>query len=400
MDLESTIKEILESLVSLRKDIHQHPETGFKEHRTQGKILEYFTDQMFKVTKCAGTGLVIDLWGTMDPVGSSPKLIALRADIDALAMTEGNMDLSYRSINQGAAHMCGHDGHLTCLVGAAILFSRVRNLIPKNYGIRFLFQPAEEGPGGARPMIKEGALEGVDEIYGMHNWPGIPVGQLRTISGPCMAHVTEFEITVRGKGGHASQPQVAVDPVLVASHVVIALQSIISRNLHPKEIACVSVTCVHGGEICNVIPDVVTLKGTTRDISVEVFDLIKSRMETIVEQTCASFGAKGTLKFFGTEYPPLVNTPKETENVIRVASEVFGSENVSSEGLPMLGAEDFADFVKEKPGCYFFLGTTQEGKSNNICHSTQFDFNDNVIPVAIKIWIRLVEDRFGVKLFQ
>jgi len=296
--------------------------------------------------------------------------------------------------------MCGHDGHITCLVGASILLAKVRHLIPNNYVVRFLFQPAEEGPGGAVPMIKEGCLDGVNEVYGMHNWPTMPIGNLRTISGPCMAHVTEFEIVVHGKGGHASQPQAAIDPVLVASHLVVALQSIVSRNIHPKEITCISVTCIHGGEVCNVIPNSVTLKGTTRDLSQEVFKQMKSRMETIVEQTCKAFGAKATMNFLGTEYPPLINTPKETENVFRVAREVFGAENISSEDLPMLGAEDFASYLVEKPGCFFFLGTLQEGKRNNMCHSTQFDFNDNAIPHGVKFWIRLVEDRFGVKLFQ
>jgi len=284
-------------------------------------------------------------------------------------------------------------------VGAALLFANVKSLIPRNFLVRFLFQPAEEGPGGAVPMIQEGALEGVTEVYGMHNWPVVPLGNLRTISGPCMAHVTEFEITIEGKGSHASQPQDAIDPVLAASHVVIALQSIVSRNLHPRDFACVSVTCVHGGEVMNVIPDVVTLKGTTRDLSEDVFQVIKSRMESIVESTCVTFGAKGSISWLGTEYIPVVNHQKETEHVIRVSKKVLGEDKVSSEGLPILGAEDFSYFVKEKPGCFFFLGTKEEGKRSSMCHSTSFDFNDNAIPYAIKIWIRLVEDRFGVQLY-
>jgi len=270
----------------------------------------------------------------------------------------------------------------------------------KLYSPTSLFQPAEEGPGGAPQMIKEGALEGVNEVYGMHNWPSVPVGHLRTLSGPVMAHVTTFTIKITGKGGHASQPQLAVDPVIVAAQVVVALQTIVSRNLHPKECACISVTCIHGGEVHNVIPDVVTLQGTTRDFSASVFAVIQSRMQAIVTQVCEAFGAKGTLEFVGTTYPELVNTPKETEHVLRVGKQILGETKASSDGLPILASEDFAFFVQHTPGCYFFLGTKEEGKRDSMCHSTSFDFNDNVIPVACQFWIGLVEDRLGLKLFS
>jgi hippurate hydrolase len=245
-------------------------------------------------------------------------------------------------------------------------------------------------------MIKEGAMEGVTEVYGMHNWPGGSVGTLGTIAGPMMAHVTEFVITVSGRGGHASQPQALRDPVVAACQVVVSLQTVVSRNLHPKDFACVSVTCVHGGEAMNVTPDIVTIRGTTRDFSEDVFAIIKSRMEEIVEHTCKSFGCTSKFEWLGTEYSALHNTPAETEHVLRVARAVLGEENVSSEGLPVLAAEDFGYFTRESPGCFFMLGNG--GSGSGPIHTSDFDFNDKLIPVAIKFWTALVEDRLGVSL--
>jgi hippurate hydrolase len=293
--------------------------------------------------------------------------------------------------------MCGHDGHIAMLVGAAHILTRVEDRIPGT--ARLLLQPAEEGPGGAPAMIREGALDAVDEVYGLHNWPDAPLGTLRTISGPCMAHVTNFHLAVHGKGGHASQPQEAVDPVLVAAHLVTALQSIVSRNVHYLQRAVVSVTMIHGGEVHNVIPDAVQLTGTIRVLDDALYDLVERRIRDLAGQTAAAFGARAECAF-ERMYPVLMNHPAETAHVERVGRAVFGEGKVSSEELPMLGAEDFAYFTRERPGCYFFLGSGEPGRTNAICHATNFDFNDNLIEPGITMWVRLVEDRLGTRLFD
>ncbi len=377
-------------LVSLRHDIHRYPEPGFEEERTQARIREELEAVGLEPRDCAGTGLVVDIGS-----GTGPT-IALRADIDCLRMTEENHDLPWRSQREGLAHMCGHDGHTTAMVGVAKLLAPHADKLPGR--IRLLFQPAEEGPGGAPVMIEQGCLDGVDEVYGMHNWPAMGLGTLQTIAGPCMATVASFTITIKGKGGHASQPQDARDPVLAASQVVSALQSIVSRSVHYEERAVVSVTTFHAGEAFNVIPDTAVLTGTTRALSEEVCDLIERRMGEVVTQVAAGMGCEGALDFVRM-YPVLVNTPVETAHVERAARAVLGEGAVTSTNLPMLGAEDFAYFLQHRPGCFFFLGGGEPGRSNSMCHATDYDFNDRLLAPAIQLWVRLVEDRLGVELY-
>lgn len=234
------VHDLFSVLTSIRRDIHAHPEPGFEEKRTQGtvkRMLNLLADiPMDAMKHYAGTGVVVDIHGSGEgEAASTVRTIALRADMDALRMTEKNTNLPYRSANEGVAHLCGHDGHMASLIGAAALIKRKAHLIPKDCTIRLLFQPAEEGPGGAVPMIKEGCMQGVDEVFGYHNWPPVPLGHMWVRPGVMMGHPSEFHIKVKGKGGHGSQPQVAVDPVVVAAHVIVALQSIVSRNVHPKE---------------------------------------------------------------------------------------------------------------------------------------------------------------------
>jgi len=399
------------------RQIHANPEPGFEEKNTN-KLLRKMLVMLAGIDEgcisdCAGTGIVADIVGVGPPSSGKPKVrsIALRADMDALRMTEGNTTLPYRSKNQGVAHMCGHDGHMASLVGAASLINRRAHSLPSNCRVRLLFQPAEEGPGGAVPMIEAGCLDGVDECYGYHNWPPFKLGYLHVRSGPVMAHPTAFKIEIVGCGGHGSQPHLAVDPVLVAAHVVVALQSVVSRSVPSAEQAVVSVTMIHGGEATNVIPDKVTLQGTTRDLSPETYDLIVERIRAIVDGTCAMFGAKGTIEM-NPLYDVLVNHKEQTEVVQSLARRHFGEDRVKEDGLPILGAEDFSYYLQKVPGCFFFLGGNERAlrnwsqtgapgeRSNCMCHNTAFDFNDNVLPIAAVFWVRLVEQRLGVSLYS
>jgi amidohydrolase len=388
--LSETIARERAELVSIRRDIHAHPEPGFEEHRTQELILRELRASGLAPRSAARTGVIVDIGE-----GPGPGL-ALRADIDCLRMTEENHALPYRSTRDGLAHMCGHDGHTAVLLGAARTLAPRAAELPGR--VRLLFQPAEEGPGGAPELIACGALEGIDEVYGMHNWPAAPLGSLRTITGPCMATVATFELVVNGKGGHASQPQDSIDPVVIAAHIVTALQSIIARNVHYEERAVVSVTTIHGGEVFNVIPDKVTLQGTIRALSEEVYELIAERIEGLATSIAEAFGGRAAVAI-ERMYPVVVNSPSETEEVRAVGAALFGEDQVSSEQLPMLGAEDFSYYLLERPGCFFFLGGGEEGRSNSMCHATDFDFNDALISPGVGFWVRLVERRLGVRLF-
>lgn len=416
---------LFSTMATIRREIHANPEPGFEEVKTRALLKRMLTElagiDPGSIKEVATTGLVVDIKGQGAKVtrndttssSSSPgpiKVIALRADMDALRMTEGNTSLPYVSTNKGVAHLCGHDGHMASLLGAATLIARRAGRLPSGCVVRLLFQPAEEGPGGAVPMIQEGCLDGVDEVYGYHNWPPFKLGAMHVCPGPLMAHPTTFEITIEGKGGHGSQPQFAVDPVLVSAHVIVALQSIVSRSVASSEQAVVSVTMVHGGEVFNVIPDKVELCGTIRDLSPEVCDTIYERMRQIVSGTCAAFGAKGEVRF-NSMYPCIVNHAPQTEIVKALGKRYLGEGSVSEEGLPMMGGEDFSYFLQKKPGCFFFLGGNEAelngwarlgaagSRSNCMCHNTAFDFNDNVSPMAAVLFVRLVEKRLGISMY-
>mmetsp|Transcript_63067 Transcript_63067/g.195260 ORF Transcript_63067/g.195260 Transcript_63067/m.195260 type:complete len:478 (+) Transcript_63067:33-1466(+) len=422
------------SLIALRREIHMYPEPGFKEERTQKRIREILTSTAgipeSQIKASAITGLVIDIVGMAAPrPNPSVKCVALRADIDALTMTEANSTLPYKSRNVGVAHMCGHDGHLTSLVGAAILLQRRASKIPANMTVRLLFQPAEEstppgtggfdyaktGGGGAMPMIMEGCLENVDEVYGWHNWPAWPLGELRVAVGPVMAHTMTFEVVITGRGGHGSQPHATVDPIVCGAAVVSALQTIVSRSLPSYKNAVVSVCQFHAGERSNVIPDEARLSGTIRDADAEAAATIARRLPELVKGICKGFGCSADVEM-QDGFPPLVNHAGPTEAVERCARRLEAplGLRVTSEGLPMMGGEDFAFYVKQLPGCYFFLGTKEiltrglaayDGtpsavtRTNCICHGTAFDFNDNALVYAINMMVKIIEDRFGVELY-
>ena len=299
--VEDPLAALVRRAVALRRELHAYPEPGFEEKETQRRIRAVLAelDVCADARTCAETGLVADIAG---PVGKPPsdkntvRCVALRSDMDALRMTEKNECLAHRSRHEGVAHMCGHDGHMASLVLAAALVARRKDRLPAGASVRLLFQPAEEGPGGALPMIMDGALEGVDECYGFHNWPSFPLGEVHVKPGALMAHVSEFTITVKGSGCHASQPHAGVDAVLAGSAVVQALHTITSRSTRSDENAVVSVTQFHSGEATNVLPDSAVLKGTIRDLDPAVFDLIEKRIAEVSAGVAAGYGATADVK--------------------------------------------------------------------------------------------------------
>jgi len=390
MNLVDHIVRFHHEIRDIRRDIHAHPETRFEENRTSDVIAGKLQEWGIPVIRgLGGTGVV----GTVRN-GTSSRSIGLRADIDALPMQEFN-DFAHRSRHHGKMHACGHDGHTAMLLAAARHRSQHRNF---DGTVHLIFQPAEEGGAGAQRMIDDGLFDKApcDAVFGMHNWPGMKVGQFALRTGPVMAGSNEFTITISGKGGHAAMPDNSVDPVLVATHVVQALQSIITRNKRPTDSAVISVTQIHTGEAYNVIPDSATICGTVRTFTIEVLDLIETRMRQIVEQLPPAFGASGSMNFH-RNYPPTINHPNETEFARAVLTDIVGADNVF-EFQPTMGSEDFAYMLQVKPGCYIVAGNgdgshRESGHGLGPCmlHNPSYDFNDDLIPVGATYWVRLAE---------
>ena len=327
--------------------------------------------------------------------GANGRAIGLRADMDALPMQEFNT-FAHASSYPGKMHACGHDGHTAMLLAAAQHFAKHRNFDGTVY---LIFQPAEEGGGGARVMIEEGLFEQfpMEAVYGMHNWPGMPVGQFAVSSGPVMASSNEFKITIRGKGGHAALPHTGTDPVPLACGMVQAFQTIISRNKKPVDAGVISVTMIHAGEATNVVPDSVELQGTVRTFTTEVTDLIEKRMRQIAEHHCAAHDAMCEFEFV-RNYPPTVNSAPEAEFARKVMAGIVGEANVLVQE-PTMGAEDFAFMLQAKPGAYCFIangdGAHREmGHGGGPCtlHNPSYDFNDDLIPLGATYWVKLAEE--------
>jgi len=326
------------------------------------------------------------------------KCIGLRADMDALPMTE-TTGLPYQSTVPGRMHACGHDGHTTMLLGAARYLAATREF--EGTAV-LIFQPAEEGGGGAREMIKDGLFDQfpMEAVFGIHNWPGLEAGQFALNPGPAFASSNEFEITIRGKAAHAAMPHNGIDPVLVACQMVQAFQTIITRNKRPIDAGVISVTKVKAGEATNVIPDSCELQGTVRTFSLDVLDMIERRMCDVAHAICSAFDA--TCDFsFRRNYPPTINHPAETEFVRGVLSDLVGPQNVKV-FEPTMGAEDFSYYLLEKPGCYFVIGngdgTHRDGGHGGgpcMLHNPSYDFNDELIPLGASMWVRLVERWFS-----
>ena len=366
-----------------RRDIHQHPELAFNENRTAelvAKTLESFGVEVF--TGIAKTGVVGKLTS-----GNSDNAIGLRADMDALPMDENNT-FDYRSQNDGVFHGCGHDGHTAMLLGAAKYLSSTKEFDGTIY---FIFQPAEEAAGGAPEMIKDGLFENykMSSVYGMHNMPGMPVGMFGIRSGHLFAAFAPFDIEIRGIGGHAAMPQQCIDPIVVSSSVIQSLQTVVSRTIDPLKPSVISVTQIHAGDAYNVIPDTVTLSGGVRYFDHELGQVIRQRMEEVLEGICKSYGATYTFNY-DELYPVLTNHETETGIAVKAASTVVGSDNVDPDLPPSPGSEDFAFMLLEKPGAYILIGNG-DGEGGCMIHHSSYDFNDKILPLGAAYWAQLAE---------
>jgi hippurate hydrolase len=381
------------SIAAIRRDIHAHPELCFEEVRTADLVAAKLTEWGIPIHRGLGTTGVVGIVKN----GTSKRAIGLRADMDALPMQEFNT-FSHASQNKGKMHACGHDGHTAMLLAAAQHFAKQRLFDGTVY---LIFQPAEEGGGGAREMIKDGLFEQfpMDAVFGMHNWPGTEVGKFAVSPGPVMASSNEFKVVIRGKGAHAALPHNGLDPVPVACQMVQAFQTIITRNKKPIDAGVISVTMIHAGEATNVIPNSCELRGTVRTFSVEVLDMIEARMRQIAEHTCAAFGLRCEFDFV-RNYPPTVNSAKEAEFARAVMASIVGPDNVLQQE-PTMGAEDFSFMLQVKPGCYNFIANgdgshrdIDHGGGPCMLHNPSYDFNDDLIPLGATYWVRLAEAWF------
>jgi hippurate hydrolase len=390
MNLIEPILADAATIAAMRRDIHAHPELCYEENRTADVVAKALTEWGIPVHRGLGKTGVVGIVKN----GSSPRAVGLRADMDALPMTEHNT-FAHASRHAGKMHACGHDGHTAMLLAAAKHLSRHRNFDGTVY---LVFQPAEEGGAGAREMIKDGLFEKfpMEAIFGAHNWPGYGVGTFGVSAGPMMASGSIFTLTVRGKGSHAALSYLGVDPVPVACQIVMAWQTIVSRNLRAMEAAVISATMINAGEAFNVIPDSASVKGTVRTLSNEAVVLIEKRMREVAEGICAAHGA--TCEFeFNRGYPVTVNHVAETEFVKRVLGDVVGAANVMP-FEPVLASEDFSFFLQAKPGCYFMIGNGDGGHREHghgigpcTLHNPSYDFNDDLIPLGATAWVRIAE---------
>ncbi len=377
-------------IAAVRRDLHAHPELCFEEVRTADVVAAKLTEWGIPIHRGLATTGVIGIVKN----GTSSRAVGLRADMDALPVTELNT-FAHASQHQGKMHACGHDGHTAMLLAAAQHLAKNRNFDGTVY---LIFQPAEEGGGGAREMVKEGLFEQfpMEAVFGMHNWPGMKVGQFAVSPGPAMASSNEFTITIRGKGGHAALPHTGIDPVPVACEMVQAFQTIITRSKKPTDAGVVSVTMIHAGEATNVIPDTCELRGTVRTFSLEVLDMIEARMQKIAEHISAAHDAECDFHFH-RNYPPTINTAAEADFARRVMAGIVGAENVLVQEAAMT-AEDFAFMLLAKPGAYAFIGNgdgshraMHHGGGPCMLHNASYDFNDDLIPLGATCWVQLAE---------
>jgi len=382
MPIVNRVAELHGEITNWRRELHRKPEILFDVHETAAfvseKLREFGCDEI--VTGLGRTGVV----GIIKGNRGAGTCIGLRADMDALPLQEAG-DRPYASAIPGRMHACGHDGHTAMLLGAAKYLAETRNFAGT---VALIFQPAEEGGGGGNEMVKDGLMErfGITRVFGMHNLPGMPVGQFGIRPGPIMASTAEFTIDVQGKGGHAAMPHKNVDPVVTAAQIVVGLQTIASRSADPLESLVVSVTKIHGGDAYNIIPDKVQLAGTIRTLKPEVSKLAEERLHQIAEGVARAQGAMVTIDY-DPNYPVTVNNPAETDFASGVAGEVAGSANVVIDLPPMMGGEDFSYMLLARPGALIFIGN---GDSAGL-HNPSYDFNDEAIPYGVSYWVRLAE---------
>ncbi len=383
MEIIERIAEFHDDLTSWRRDIHAHPELGFDERRTSDLVAQKLREFGYEVHRGIGrTGVVGRL-----RIGNSARSIGLRADMDALPIEEAT-NLPYRSRHAGRMHACGHDGHTTMLLGAARYLAETRNF---DGTVHLIFQPAEEGLGGGEAMVEDGLFDRFpcDAIFGMHNRPGLAVGKFQIRTGPMMAGGAYFDITVTGRGAHGARPEAGIDPVVVASHITTALQSIISRNVRPLDTAVVSVTQIHAGEAYNVIPEQAFIRGTARAFAPETLALIEQNMRRIACGVASGFGATAELDF-RTLFPPLVNDATEAEFIAEVAAELVGAANVNRNGNLVMASEDFSFMLNCRPGAYIQIGNGDEHGGCEV-HNPGYDFNDAALPFGASLFARLAE---------
>jgi hippurate hydrolase len=382
MPIINRLADFADEITAWRRDLHAHPELLFDVHRTAGIVAErlrqFGCDEV--VTGIGQTGVV----GVIRGRGTGGRTIGLRADMDALPIEE-QTGAPYASQNPGLMHACGHDGHTAMLLGAAKYLAETRNF---DGTAVVIFQPAEEGGGGGNEMVKEGMLErfGIQEVYGMHNWPGIPVGHFAIRPGPAMAAADRFEITIEGRGGHAAHPHKNVDSLLVGAQVVTALQSIVARNVDPLESAVISVCSFNAGNAFNVMPQHANLLGTVRTLTPEMRDLCEERIKAVTQNIASAFGATATVNYM-RGYPVTFNHDEQTEFMGKVAAQVgYGLDTTVP---PQMGAEDFSYMLNERPGAYIFMGNGNTAE----CHHPAYDFNDEAIPFGASLWAKIVEER-------
>ncbi len=386
MPIINRIAEFHPEMTAWRRDLHQHPEIGFEEVRTSGviaaKLREFGCDAV--ETGMAKTGVVATIRGAG---GDGGRAIGLRADIDALPIHE-ETGLPHASTNPGRMHACGHDGHTAMLLGAAKYLSETRNF---SGTVHLIFQPAEENGGGGRVMVEEGLFERfpVERVFGLHNWPGVPEGNFIWREGPIMAAVANLEIRVTGKGAHGAMPHQGNDPVVIASHIVTALQSIVARNVEPAESGVITIGSIQGGDTFNVIPETVRMLGTARWFAPEVGDILENKLRAIATGVAAAFGAEATAKF-DRLYPATVNEPESTRLTLDAAGAVAGKERVHEMPRPTMGGEDFSFMLQAKHGSYILLGAGR-GPDDPQVHHPRYDFNDGILPIGASYWATLVE---------
>ena len=386
-NIHPSISKIKKEIIDNRRYFHKYPELSFEEYNTSKTIEKKLLDMNIDVKSgIAKTGLIGSIKGK-----KNGKTIALRADMDALPIQETS-NISYKSVNKGVMHACGHDGHIAMLLGAAKVINDQKNKM--NGTVKLIFQPAEEGLAGAKHMIDEGALDGVDEIYGIHLWNYQKVGEIGVKDGPIMAAADIFEIQITGKGGHGATPHGTVDAIVVASQLINSLQTIVSRNTNPIESTVITIGMINGGYNFNVIADRVILKGTTRAYTSKNRNLIKSRMKEMIAGTEKMFGAKIKLNY-KNGYPPTINDKKCSENVLNAVSKVINKK--SFEPYLSMGGEDFSYYLEKIPGCFFFIGSSPKDKKPLSIphHCSHFDIDEDSLLIGASSFVRIIEDQLS-----
>jgi hippurate hydrolase len=389
MPIVNRVADLHDEITGWRRDLHAHPELLYDVHRTAASVAEklkaFGCDEV--ATGIGRTGVVGVIRGSRQ-ASDAGRVIGLRADMDALPIEEAT-NASYKSTNPGKMHACGHDGHTAMLLGAAKYLAETRNFAGTAI---LIFQPAEEGGAGAKAMIDDGLLDrfGIEEVYGMHNYPGMPVGKFSIRPGAQMAAADSVAIDIEGLGGHAARPHRGVDPVLVGAQIINQIQSIVARSVDPLEAAVVSICMFQAGTAENVIPQTARLRGTARSLTPQVRDLLEARLRAVVEGTAKAYGAKAKLTYT-RGYPVTRNHEQQTVFAASVASEVVGSHAVNTNMAPVMGAEDFSFMLEARPGAFIFVGN---GDSAGL-HHPAYDFNDEAIPVGTSYWVRLVETALG-----